>query len=28
LWWIIGGICLLTAAGYYWLQTKSRSDYL
>ena len=22
LWWIIGGICLLTAAGYYWLQTK------
>ena len=22
LWWIIGGICLLTSAGYYWLQTK------
>ncbi len=22
LWWIIGGICLVTAAGYYRLQTK------
>lgn len=23
LWWMIGSICLLTATGYYWLQTKS-----
>jgi predicted MFS family arabinose efflux permease len=23
LWWVIGSICLLTATGYYWLQTKS-----
>jgi predicted MFS family arabinose efflux permease len=22
LWWITGSICLLTASGYYWLQTK------
>jgi predicted MFS family arabinose efflux permease len=22
LWWIIGGICLVNAGGYYWLQTK------
>ena len=22
LWWIIGSICLTTAAGYFWLQTK------
>ncbi len=23
LWWIVGGICLLTASGYHYLQTKS-----
>ena len=23
LWWIVGGICLFTSAGYYLLQTKS-----
>ena len=22
LWWIVGGICLLTATGYHYLQTK------